>query len=98
MVSNVLGWLCVRLCVCVWGGGGLWLFLHHLFLVSLSLQSPCLCAVCDVGFENNKCLDPFRSHVKPGEGHALSKTSTDVGGSLTPWVRFWEGTLTPVER
>lgn len=57
----------------------LWLFLHHLFLVSLSVQPPCLGAVCDVGFENNKCLDAFRCHVKPGEGHAPSKTSTGIG-------------------
>lgn len=78
-------------------GGLLWLFLHHLFLVSLSLQSPCLGAVCDVGFENNKCLDVFGCHVKPREGHALSKASTDIGGSLTPKVRFWVSTLTPVE-
>lgn len=78
-------------------GGGLWLFLHHLNSVSLSLQPPCLSAVCDVRYENNKCLDVFRCHVKPREGHALSKASADIGGSVTPKVRFWVSTLAPVE-
>lgn len=64
----VLGWMC---------GGALWLFLLHLFLVSLSLS---LCAVCDVGFWNNKWLDVFRCHVKPGESHVLSEHTTTAGG------------------
>ena len=31
--------------------------------------SHLLCAVCDVGFGDNKWLDVFQCHVKPGKGH-----------------------------
>ncbi len=50
-----------------------------LFGIAFSL-SPSLCAVCDVGFGNNKWLDVFRCHVKPGEGHVLSEHTTTCWG------------------
>lgn len=43
--------------------------------------SPRLCAVCDVGFGNNKWLDVSGCHVKPGEGHApQSEHAIAAGG------------------
>lgn len=76
----MLGWIC---------GGASWLFLHLLFLVALSL-----CAVCDVGFGNNKLLDVFRCHVKPREDHVLSEHATagGVSGSKVWALGLCQGT------
>lgn len=52
-----------------------------LFGITFSLS---LCAVCDVGLENNKRLDVFRCHVKPAEGHVPSEHATTAGGSQAP--------------
>lgn len=59
----VLGWMY---------GGALWLFLHLLFFGIAFSLSPLLCAACDVALGDNKWLDVFRCHVKPGEGHVLN--------------------------
>ena len=50
------------------------------FSQSLSLSL----SVYDVGFGNNKWLDVFRCHVKPGAGHVLSEHTTTAGGSPAP--------------
>lgn len=62
-------------------------FWYRFLSVSLSLP------VCDVGFGNNKWLDVFRCHVKPGEGHVLSEHTTAAGGSLAPRSGFWVHTV-----
>lgn len=53
--------------------------------------SPRLCAVCDVGFGNNKWLDVFGCHVKPGEGHVLSEhaIATREGGRGPLGSKVW---------
>lgn len=62
--------------------------------------SPCLCAVCDVGFGNNKWLDVSGCHVKPGEGHApLSEHAIAARGGVSGLRGFWgfgaQTSLTP---
>lgn len=71
MVSNSAG-------LDVWGSTVV-ISTPPLFGIAFSL-SPSLYAVCDVGFGNNKWLDVFRCHVKPGEGHVLSEHTTTAGG------------------
>lgn len=63
----------------------LWLFLHLLFLVSFSLSLY----LCDVGFGNNKWLDVFRCHVKPGEGHVLSEHTITTGEGGVSGSKVW---------
>ena len=72
MVSNSAG-LEVRGCAVV-------ISTPPLFWYRFPSLSPSLCAVCDVGFGNNKWLDVFRCHVKPGEGHVLSEHTATAGG------------------
>lgn len=71
MVSNSAG---PDVCVCVGVGGGrgggvgvrtVVISTPPRFGIAFS-PSPRLCAVCDVGFGNNKWLDVFGCHVKPG--------------------------------
>lgn len=82
MVSNSAG-LEVRGCAVV-------ISTPPLFGIAFS-PSPSVCAVCDVGFGNNKWLDVFRCHVKPRDGHVLSEHTTTAGGFWAPrsgsWVR-----------
>lgn len=61
-----------------------------LFGVTFPL-SRLLCAVCDIGFGDNKWLDVFRCHVKPGQGHARHYNCWGVSGSKV-WV-FGAGSL-----
>lgn len=71
----------------VWGGGGevgsAVISTPPRFGIAFS-PSPCLCAVCDVGFGNNKWLDVSGCHVKPGEGHApLSEHAIAARGGVS---------------
>lgn len=60
-----------------------------IFYTTSILVLFCLCAACDVWFENNKWLDVFKCHVKPWKGHVLSEHIPAIGGSLAPGSGFW---------
>lgn len=51
-----------------------------IFYTTSILVLFCLCATCDVWFENNKWLDVCRCHVKPWKGHVLSEHIPAIGG------------------
>lgn len=95
MVSNSAG---SDVCVCRGGVEVRTVVISTLprFGIAFSL-SPRLCAVCDVGFGNNKWLDVFGCHVKPGEGHVLSEhaiaTGEGAGALWAPKSGFWVHTV-----
>lgn len=92
------------MCVCVGLGGGeagvglrtVVISTPPRFGIAFS-PSPRLCAVCDVGFGNNKWLDVFGCHVKPGEGHVLSEhaiaTREGARALWAPRSGFWVHTV-----